>query len=92
MILSFKHKGLERFFHYGTKSGIQPRHAAKLRILLGRLNAASHIADMNAPGLGLHELSGLRKGTWSIRISGNWRVTFGFIDGDAVAVSYEDYH
>lgn len=47
---------------------------------------------MNLPGLFLHPLSGDRKGTWSVRVSGNWRVTFVFETGDAYVVDYEDYH
>ncbi len=47
---------------------------------------------MDLPGLYLHELTGDRKGTWSVRVSGNWRVTFQFIEGHAEVVDYEDYH
>ena len=92
MIRSFKHKGLERFFLKGTKSGIQAKHALKLRLILGRLNASISLQDMNLPGLYLHQLSGERDKTWSVRVSGNWRVTFRFIAGDAEIVNYEDYH
>ncbi len=92
MIRSFKHKGLEKFFLKGTKSGIQARHAARLRVILGRLNAATNPKDMDLPGLRLHELSGRRKETWSVWVSGNWRVTFRFEGMDAEAIDYEDYH
>lgn len=47
---------------------------------------------MDAPGFHLHELKGNRKGTWSVRVNKNWRVTFTFKDGDAHVVDYEDYH
>jgi proteic killer suppression protein len=47
---------------------------------------------MKLPGLGLHELQGSRKGTWAVKVSGNWRVTFEFSGKDANDVSYEDYH
>lgn len=47
---------------------------------------------MNLPGLYLHELRGRRRGTWSVRVSGNWRVTFQFDNTEAVNVDYEDYH
>jgi len=40
LIRSFRHKGLERFFLEGSKSGIQAAHASKLRLRLGRLDAA----------------------------------------------------
>jgi proteic killer suppression protein len=92
MIRSFKHKGLERFFLKGTKSGIQAKHAPKLRLILGRLHASVNAKDMNLPGLYLHLLSGDKAGIWSVKVSGNWRVTFRFVDGDAEIVNYEDYH
>ena len=92
MIKGFKHKGLERFFLNGTKAGIQTKHAERLRLILGRLNASSRPQDMNLSGLGLHELSGDRKNTWSVQVSGNWRVTFTFSGTDADSVDYEDYH
>ena len=92
MIRGFKHKGLEKFFTTGTKSGIQPQQAERLRLILGRLSAATVPADMNLPGLDLHQLKGDRKGSWAVKVSGNWRVTFSFVGKDADAVDYEDYH
>lgn len=92
MIRNFRHKGLEKFFLEGTKSGIQDAHAGRLRIVLGRLNASTGPSDMKLPGLFLHELSGKKKGVWSVRVSGNWRVTFRFEGRDAIDVDYEDYH
>ena len=81
MVLSFKHKGLARFFETGSKSGVQSRHAERLRLILGRLNAAAQPKDMVLPGLRLHPLKGSRKCTRAVWISGNWRVTFPFIGG-----------
>ena len=92
MIRRFRHKGLERFFLQGTKAGIQARHANRLRLILGRLNAATSAKDMDLPGLKLHELGGKRKGIWSVWVSGNWRVTFCFEGKDADVVDHEDYH
>lgn len=92
MIRSFKHKGLARFFEHGSAAGIQPAHAKKLRLILGRLHAATNARDMNLPGLRLHELGGDRAGIWAVDVSGNWRVTFRFADGDVEDVNYEDYH
>ena len=90
-IKGFRHKGLECFFATGSRAGIQAKHADRLRLILGRLNAATHPRDMNLPGLGMHELQGPRRGTWAVRLSGNWRVTFGFVGKDAERVDYEDY-
>lgn len=92
MIRSFKHKGLAKFFETGSKSGIQPQHAERLRLILGRLNAVAKVEDMGLPGLNLHPLKGARKGTWAVWVSGNWRVTFKFVGTDAEVVDYEDYH
>ncbi len=92
MIRSFRHKGLEKFFLKGTKAGIQAKHAGRLRLILGRLNASTEPMDMALPGLKLHELSGKRKGVWSVWVSGNWRVSFRFFGKDADDIDYEDYH
>ena len=91
-IKSFRHKGLERFFVTGNRRGIQAKHAGRLRLILGRLNAAADPRDLSLPGLDLHELQGARKGIWAVKVSGNWRVTFGFADKEAEYVDYEDYH
>lgn len=92
MIRSFRHKGLAKFFKTGSTVGIQAAHAKRLRLILGRLHAATSPKDMDLPGLHLHELSGNRSGTWSVTVSGNWRVTFIFEGKDAEIVDYEDYH
>jgi proteic killer suppression protein len=76
VIQSFTHKGLAKFFETGSKAGIQPHHAERLRLILGRLSAATAPQDMALPGLSLHQLVGDRKGTWAVSVSGNWRVTF----------------
>lgn len=95
MIKSFKHKGLANFFEIGSTVGIQCAHEKKLRLILGRLNAAIKPQDMSLPGLKLHKLSGLRRDTWSVWVNGNWRITFDFENGHAkhvTHVNYEDYH
>ena len=92
MIKSFKHKGLENSFYSGSKKGIKPEDANRLERILDRLNAASEIKDMNYPGSFLHQLSGDKKGFYSVRVSGNWRIFFKFMDGDAYVVDYDDYH
>lgn len=91
-ILGFRHKSLRLFFAEGKKSKIQAQHADRLRLILGRLNVAREPRDMNLPGLYLHRLKGDRQDTWSVRVSGNWRVTFVFVDQDIDQVDYEDYH
>jgi toxin HigB-1 len=92
MIVSFKHQGLERSFESGTTRGLQAKYVNRIRMILARLSAATSPQDMNLPGLVLHELIGQRKGTWSVRVSGNWRITFTFDGVDAYDVNLEDYH
>jgi proteic killer suppression protein len=92
MIRSFRHRGLQRFAETGSKAGIQPAHANKLRILLTALDVATGPMDMNAPGYALHSLHGKLEGHWAVRVSGNWRLTFAFQDEDAILVDYQDYH
>jgi toxin HigB-1 len=92
VIESFRHKALESFFKRGETKGIPKEFAKKIRIRLEVIDAASVIDDIRLPGYALHELVGDRKGTWSIKISGNWRITFKFEDGNAYEVNLEDYH
>jgi proteic killer suppression protein len=47
---------------------------------------------MNAPGWGLHPLRGDLKGHWTVRVNGNWRLTFTFEGENAILVDYQDYH
>jgi proteic killer suppression protein len=92
VIRSFAHKGLRKFFESGSNAGIRPEHGKRLRLVLGVLNAAVTIQDMALPGLGLHRLTGKLSGFWSVSVSGNWRVTFRFEDGEALEIDYVDYH
>jgi len=92
VIRRFRHKGLERFFTSGARTGIRPEHAKRLRLVLAALNAATGAGDMALPGLKLHPLKADQKGRWAVAVSGNWRVTFGFAGKDADEVDYEDYH
>jgi len=83
---------LEGFFYEGSKRGIQPKHAKKLEEILEHLHYAEEIKDMDYPGSNLHLLEPRIEGRWSVKVSGNWRVTFCFEDGEALQVDYEDYH
>jgi toxin HigB-1 len=92
VIKSFRHPGLEKFFRTGSKAGIQPAHAVKLKEQLLAINNALALSELNVPNWRLHSLSRELKGHWSIRVNGNWRITFRFEDGDAILVDYRDYH
>lgn len=92
MIKSFRHKGLKKFYETGKASGIQPKHTKRLRMQLVALDTATSAEDMDIPGFKLHQLNGSDKGRWSIRVNGNWRITFEVRDGHAYVLDYEDYH
>lgn len=92
MIKSFRYKGLRKYFETGSTSGVQAAHAKRLRMQLTALDTAQSIDDMNIPGFKLHSLKGDMKGRWAISVSGSWRLTFEFTDGNAHILDYEDYH
>jgi len=92
MIKSFRHKGIQEFFETGSKAGIQPSQATRLRVQLTRLDSATTPKDMHAPGWRLHQLSGNLIGHWAVTVNGNWRLTYFFEGSDALLVDYQDYH
>jgi proteic killer suppression protein len=92
VIRSFRHAGLEKFYKTGSKAGIQPAHAKKLESQLLALDEAETPTAMNLSGWHLHSLQGDLAGHWSVRVSGNWRMTFRFEGENAILVDYRDYH
>lgn len=92
MIQSFKSKSLKSLFEKGDSSKVRTDLLRKVENILTRLHASKEIKDMNAPGLNLHELKGDRKGTWSVTVKANWRITFTFNNEDGFDVDLEDYH
>jgi toxin HigB-1 len=92
MIRSFRHKGLERYFTTSERKGIDTKQESRIRRILDRLDASARPEDMSLPGYGFHGLKGTRKGTYAVSVSGNWRITFRFQEGDAFDVNLEDYH
>lgn len=92
MIKDFQNKRLAAFFREGNNKGIPKEIEKKIRVRLEAIDSASVIDDLKIPGYNLHELKGDRKGTWSIALSGNWRITFKFEQGNAYDVDFEDYH
>jgi len=92
VIKSFRHKGLKKLYQTGSQGGIPVNHVSRLRMQLLAFDTAQTIEDMDIPGFKLHALKGKLKGRWSIWVSGNWRITFEFRDGNAFILDYEDYH
>jgi len=92
LIRNFKHKGLERFFRQSDHRGIPPHSMGRIERLLDVLDAATKAESMNLPGNKFHRLKGDRAGTFSVSVTGNWRITFAFDGEDATDVNLEDYH
>ena len=93
MIKSIRHKGLKRFFGSGKTSGILPQHSRLLSQRLAVLNRAKTIEDIRFfRNYDLHQLKGKLSNRWSIKVNGNWRLTFEFTESDVHVLDYEDYH
>jgi toxin HigB-1 len=92
VIKSFRHKGLKKFYETGSVVGVQSSHLNRLKMILTALDTSVEISDMDIPGFKLHPLKGKLKGRWSVSVSGNWRITFEFREGNTYVLDYEDYH
>ena len=91
MIKSFRSKALREFAHSAdTRRLPQREHAARIARIIALLNAARRPGDMDAPGYVFHPLKSTSR--FSVRVNGNWRITFGFDGEDAIDVDLEDYH
>jgi toxin HigB-1 len=90
VIRSFRNRALRRYFEAGDPSGLSVPNVARVGRMLRALDAASRPEQLNLPGFYWHALQG--EARWSIRVTGNWRITFGWDGADAVAVDLEDYH
>ena len=91
MIKSFNHKGLQIFFETGSTKGIRADHTKKLKFMLNTLNRIEMIDEIRSVWK-CHKLKGDRVNTWSLTVSGNWRLTFEFENGNVYILDYEDYH
>ena len=92
VIVSFRHKGLERLYRDGSKKGVQAAHVDKLQRILSLLDVAQSSDDLTVPSFRIHPLKGKLVGRWPIWVSGNWRVTFRFVEQDVELVDYQDNH
>lgn len=92
-IESVRHKGLRRFFATGNAKGLVG-DTNRLRKMLAFIDAAESLDELSIPpNFGLHELTGDRKGTWSMTVTRNWRMTFVVNDeGALIDMDLEDYH
>ena len=79
-------------FDIGHARLIDPSLRVRVANIFAVLDAAAGALDLVGPGNRLHKLHGDREGVWSVAVSGNWRITFRFTDGNAHDVDLIDYH
>lgn len=92
-IKSFRHPGLESFFNTGDRSGIQQEHATRLGHILDAIDSSHHPKDLKAVfSHRFAEKKGSGKGVYSLKVNGNYRVTFQIKDDGAIFLDYLDYH
>ena len=92
-IRSFRHKGLKRLYDTGSRRGIRPDLAAKVESILHAIEQARRIEQVGLfPGWKLHPLTGDKRNTWSVWVSGNYRITFRVDAEDVFDLDFEDYH
>jgi proteic killer suppression protein len=78
------------FVEKGDTSKLPVRNEDRVRRILALLNDAKSPQDMNLSGMFFHRLHGGNR--WSVRVTGNWRITFDWRGLDAIDVDVEDYH
>jgi toxin HigB-1 len=91
VIASFRRKGLEELYLTGKTRRIGAEYVRKCIHILQSLEVASSPQDMNVAGYRFHGLHG-RPPRWSVRVTGNYRITFGWSGENAEDVDLEDYH
>src|SRR5579864_2020790 len=89
-IRTFRHRGL-KYLYQGDSSKVRADQVRRIADVLGHLDGAQRPPDLDLPGYRLHALKGDLKGMWSVTISGNWRIVFRLVDGDAFDVDLVDY-
>jgi len=92
LIVSFRHKGLQRLYEMDSAAGVRADQLARLRRILSILDCIESASEARLPGLRLHSLKGELAGYWSLSVSGNWRVVFRMEGSDVAQVDLQDYH
>jgi toxin HigB-1 len=93
-IRSVRHKGLRRWLTRGDMAGLPQAHAVKISAMVSFLSAAAGIEAVQRLAVWrAHQLTGDRRGTWSLVVSRNWRLTFRVNDANEIVdLDLEDYH
>src|SRR6266498_2620000 len=89
------HRGLRRFIEHDDASGLSPAVIEKVRNIVTFLQEMEDARELrDVPGWRVHQLTGDRKGTWSLTVTRNWRLTFRIdrTEGEIFDLDYENYH
>lgn len=92
MIKSFRSKALKKFAEKGETRKLPVQNHDRVREILALLDAAKRPEELNIPGYFWHPLGDMAPGGWSMRVTGNWRITFDWDGEDAIDVDIMDYH
>jgi proteic killer suppression protein len=92
MIGSFRSKALRNLWEKNDRSGVNPNARERIVRILSILESGESLSDLDVPGFRFHALKGYDPRRYSMRVTGNWRITFAWQDGVASAVDLEDYH
>ena len=92
MIGTFRSKALRSLWEKHDASGVNPNALPRIRRILSILDAGEDIRDLDVPGFRFHALKGHSPRRYSMRVTGNWRITFEWRDKSAGAIDLEDYH
>jgi len=92
-IVSFRNKELERFWRRGDARGVVRQYEPKLRAMLTTIEEAENVMELDTiPGWRLNPLKGDRRGTWSLKLTRNQRLTFRIAGSVVSEIDIEDYH
>ena len=92
MIGPFRSKALRNLWEKDDASGVNPNALPRIKRILSILDAGEDIRDLDVPGFRFHALKGFRPTRYSMRVTGNWRITFAWDGKTAHAIDLEDYH
>lgn len=94
-IRNFVHKGLKRLYQDDSAKGVPPETVDKLRKMLAYLDDMGDPEELRAlTAWKVHTLTGDRKGTWSLSVTRNRRLTFRIdtVEREVYDLNLEDYH
>lgn len=89
---SFKHKGLKELYTEGKVQGVRQDQVERITMVLDALDVAETLEDLNLPAFRFHALQGYNPTRYSMKISGNYRITFEWDSGLVQKIDLEDYH